>query len=166
MEENSSSPLNEGDAAPDFTFEDNNGKNVKLSDYRGAKDVIVYFYPKDFTPGCSTEAAEFTEDYDEFSRNDVEILGISSDDTDSHIRFRQKFHIPYILVSDPENLISRRYGVYGTKKFMGKEYLGITRSTFIINKNGKITKTFYKVKPSGHSKEVRELFATYTASNE
>jgi thioredoxin-dependent peroxiredoxin len=158
--------LKEGDTAPDFTFEDNNGKSVKLSDYRGRKDMIVYFYPKDFTPGCSTEATEFTEDYEEFRRKDVEILGISSDDMDSHIRFRQKFHIPYMLVSDSENLVSKLYGVYGTKKFMGKEYLGITRSTFLIDKKGKITKIFYKVKPSGHSKEVRELFAVHTASND
>ena len=161
-----STSLKEGDTAPDFTFEDNNGKSVKLSEYRGRKDMIVYFYPKDFTPGCSTEATEFTEDYEEFRRNDVEILGISSDDMDSHIRFREKFHIPYMLMSDPENLVSKRYGVYGTKKFMGKEYLGITRSTFLIDKKGKITKIFYKVKPSGHSKEVRELFADHTASND
>jgi thioredoxin-dependent peroxiredoxin len=159
-----STSLKEGDTAPDFTFEDNNGKSVKLSDYRGRKDMIVYFYPKDFTPGCSTEATEFTEDYEEFRRNDVEILGISSDDMDSHMRFREKFHIPYMLMSDPENLVSKRYGVYGTKKFMGKEYLGITRSTFLIDKKGKITKIFYKVKPFGHSKEVRELFADHTAS--
>ena len=123
MEEISSTPLKEGDTAPDFTFEDNNGKNVKLSDYRETKNVIVYFYPKDFTPGCSTEATEFTEDYDEFRRNDVEILGISSDDTDSHIRFRQKFHIPYILVSDPGNLILNGMGFMVTKIY-GKRVHG------------------------------------------
>jgi thioredoxin-dependent peroxiredoxin len=166
MEDIRSTYLKEGDTAPDFTFEDNNGKSVKLSEYGGRKNMIVYFYPKDFTSGCSTEATEFTEDYEEFRRNNVEILGISSDDMDSHIRFRQKFHIPYMLVSDPENLVSKLYGVYGTKKFMGKEYLGITRSTFLIDKKGKITKIFYKVKPSGHSKEVRESFAVHTASND
>ena len=157
-----SSSLNEGDAAPDFAFEDNNGQTVKLSDYRGKKNAVVYFYPKDFTPGCSTEATEFSEDYDDFKRNNIEILGISSDNMELHNKFREKLKIPYLLVSDPENRISKKYGVFGQKRYMGKEYLGITRSTFLVDKSGKIIKIFYKVKPSGHSREVREIFAAGT----
>jgi peroxiredoxin Q/BCP len=165
MEETNRPLLSEGDTAPDFTFEDNNGKIVKLSDSRDKSNLILYFYPKDFTPGCSTEAAEFTEDYKEFTKIGVEILGISSDNKNSHNKFRQKFHIPYILVSDPENSISKQYGIYGRKNFMGKEYFGVTRSTFLIDKKGKIIKTLYKVKPSGHSKEVKEFFNVFLSSN-
>lgn len=153
----------EGDVAPDIRFEDKDGKSVKLSDYRGKKNVVLYFYPKDFTPGCSIEAEEFSGDYEEFKVKGIEILGISSDDNDSHKRFRQKLKIPYILVSDPDHIYSKKYGVYGSKKFMGKEYMGITRSTFLVDKQGRIIKIFYKVKPSGHSKEVREIFAAYNS---
>jgi peroxiredoxin Q/BCP len=165
MEETSQGFLSEGDNAPEFTFEDNNFKEAKLSNYKNRSNIIVYFYPRDFTPGCSTEAAEFTEDYQEFANLGIEIMGISSDTKNSHTKFKERFHIPYILVSDPENIISKQYGIFGKKTFMGKEYFGVARSTFLIDKKGKIIKIFHKVKPSGHSKEVKEFFNAWMSSN-
>ncbi len=144
----------EGKVAPDFTMRDKDGKALKLSELRGKKDVVIYFYPKDFTPGCTTEATEFTRDYEKFKDAGIEIIGISPDDEESHQRFRQKMSIPYPLVADTNNEISRSYGAYGLKSFMGKEYLGINRSTFLADKTGKVVKVFKKVKPAGHSQEV------------
>jgi thioredoxin-dependent peroxiredoxin len=150
--------LVEGSYAPDFTMTDNHGRKTKLSDLRGKMDVIVYFYPKDFTPGCTTEATEFTRDYKKFKDGGVEIVGISPDNEDSHEKFREKMRIPYPLVADTDNEVSKAYGVYGLKRFMGKEYMGVDRSTFLIDKNGKIVKIFKKVKPVGHSQELFEVF--------
>ena len=147
----------EGKAAPDFTMRDKDGKALKLSELRGKKDVVIYFYPKDFTPGCTTEATEFTRDYEKFKEVGIEIIGISPDDEESHQRFRQKMSIPYPLVADTNNEISRSYGAYGLKSFMGKEYFGINRSTFLADKTGKVVKVFKKVKPAGHSQEVLKL---------
>ncbi len=144
----------EGKAAPDFTMRDKDGKALKLSELRGKKDVVIYFYPKDFTPGCTTEATEFTRDYEKFKDAGIEIIGISPDDEESHQRFCQKMSIPYPLVADTNNEISRSYGAYGLKSFMGKEYMGINRSTFLADKTGKVVKVFKKVKPAGHSQEV------------
>lgn len=144
----------EGKVAPDFTMRDKDGKALKLSELRGKKDVVIYFYPKDFTPGCTTEATEFTRDYEKFKDAGIEIIGISPDDEESHQRFRQKMSIPYPLVADTNNEISRSYGAYGLKSFMGKEYMGINRSTFLADKTGKVVKVFKKVKPAGHSQEV------------
>jgi thioredoxin-dependent peroxiredoxin len=147
----------EGKIAPDFIMKDKEGKAIKLSELRGKKDVVIYFYPKDFTPGCTTEATEFTRDYEKFKDTDIEIVGISPDDDESHQRFRKKMKIPYPLVADTENDISRSYGVYGLKSFMGKEYMGVNRSTFLVDKTGKIVKVVKKVKPAGHSQEVLEI---------
>ena len=149
--------VREGDHAPDFLFDDYGGKKIKLSDFRGKK-VVVYFYPKDFTPGCSTEAAEFASDYNKFKAKDIEIIGISPDDSESHLRFRKKMNVSYFLVSDTDFVISKRYGVYGSKMFMGKEYMGINRTTFLVDSNGVIFKIFNKVKPLGHSHEVLQEF--------
>ena len=149
-----SKPLAEGKPAPDFAMKDATGKSRKLSELRGKKDVVVYFYPKDFTPGCTTEAAEFSRSYPKFSSAGIEIVGISPDSEDSHAKFRAKMGIPYPLVSDPENAISKQYGVYGLKSFMGREYMGVNRSTFIVDKEGKIATVFGRVKPAGHSDEV------------
>jgi peroxiredoxin Q/BCP len=146
----------EGRIAPDFTMRDKDDKALKLLDLRGKKDVVVYFYPKDFTPGCTTEATEFTRDYEKFIDAGIEIVGVSPDDEESHQRFRQKMGIPYPLVADTENEVSRGYGVYGFKNFMGREYIGVNRSTFLIDKTGKVVKVFKKVKPAGHSQEVLE----------
>jgi peroxiredoxin Q/BCP len=146
--------LAEGAAAPDFTMRDKDGRGTKLSELRGNQDVVVYFYPKDFTPGCTIEATEFTRDYKKFRDAGIEIVGISPDDEESHQKFRDKMGIPYLLVADTENETSKKYGVYGLKSFMGREYMGVNRSTFLVDKSGKIVKVFKKVKPAGHSQEV------------
>ena len=133
---------------------DGSGKSMKLSELRGKKSVAVYFYPKDFTPGCTMEATEFSRDYKKFRDADIEIVGISPDNEESHLKFRAKMGMPYPLVADPENEVSKKYGVYGLKSFMGREYMGVNRSTFLIDKQGKISRIFKKVKPAGHSHEV------------
>jgi thioredoxin-dependent peroxiredoxin len=148
--------LAEGSDAPDFTMRDNHGKTIRLSDLKGNSDVVVYFYPEDFTSGCTTEATEFTRDYKEFRDAGIEIVGISPDDENSHEKFREKMGIPYPLVADTENEVSKKYGVYGLKSFMGRQYMGVNRSTFLVDNKGKIVKIFKKVKPAGHSQEVLE----------
>jgi peroxiredoxin Q/BCP len=150
--------LTEGNIAPDFTSLDSNGRSFKLSDFRKKKNVVVYFYPKDFTPGCTTEATEFTRDYNKIKEANIEIIGVSPDTDESHTKFRQKLNIPYLLSADTQNETSKKYGVYGPKSFMGKEYVGVNRSTFLIDMNGKIIKIFSKVKPAGHSQEVIDSF--------
>jgi peroxiredoxin Q/BCP len=150
--------LAEGDIAPDFISSDSNGHRFKLSDFRRKKNVIIYFYPKDFTPGCTTEAMEFTKDYNKIKDANIEIIGVSPDSDESHKKFRQKLNIPYLLSADPQNEISKKYGVYGPKNFMGKEYIGVNRATFLVDINGKIIRIFPKVKPAGHSKEVIDSF--------
>jgi peroxiredoxin Q/BCP len=145
-----------GRVAPDFTFKNGN-KVMKLSDFRKRK-IVVYFYPRDFTTGCTTEAAEFTLDYDKFKRAGIEIIGVSPDTEESHEKFREKMKIPYHLASDVNNMVSRKYGTYALKKFMGKEYMGVNRTTFLVNEDGRIVKVFSKVKPQGHSNQVLEAF--------
>ncbi|MGC1930362.1 MAG: thioredoxin-dependent thiol peroxidase [Candidatus Nitrosopolaris sp.] len=157
-EERRMTRLEQGDWAPDFSLTDLNGNAIKLSDFRGMKNVVVYFYPKDFTPGCTVEATEFTRDYTRFKDVDIEIIGISPDSTQSHLKFREKMKIPYLLATDTQNEISKKYAVYGPKSFMGKEYFGISRSTFLVNKEGIIIRIFAKVKPAGHSQEVFQAF--------
>jgi thioredoxin-dependent peroxiredoxin len=148
--------LKEGEMAPDFAMKDSKGKVSRLSELRGKKSVVAYFYPKDFTPGCTTEAIEFTKDYEKFKNADIEIVGISPDTEESHTKFRDKMGIPYQLVADTEKDVSRKYGVYGLKKFMGREYMGVNRTTFLVDKSGRLVKIFSRVKPAGHSKEVFE----------
>jgi peroxiredoxin Q/BCP len=148
--------LAQGATAPDFTMKDKEGKSIKLSDLKGKKDVVVYFYPKDFTPGCTMEATEFSRDYKKFNDAGIEIVGVSPDDEESHGKFREKMGMPYPLVADTEKEVSKSYGVYGLKSFMGREYMGVNRSTFLIDKTGKVARVFRKVKPAGHSKEVYE----------
>lgn len=150
--------LAEGSAAPDFSMRDAEGRTFRLSDLKGKKNVVVYFYPRDFTPGCTTEATEFTRDYKKFAGAGIEIVGISPDDWDSHDKFREKMGIPYPLTADTENEVSKSYGVYGKKTFMGREFMGVNRTTFLVDKTGKIVKVFKKVKPAGHSVEVLEAF--------
>jgi peroxiredoxin Q/BCP len=154
-----SQELKEGAMAPDFTMKDLKGRTLRLSDLRGKKSVVAYFYPKDFTPGCTTEATEFTRDYEKFKNAGIEIVGISPDSEESHTKFRDKMGIPYNLVADTENKVSKQYGVYGLKQFMGREYMGVNRSTFLVDKSGKIAKIYRKVKPAGHSKEVFDALA-------
>ncbi len=150
--------IKEGEKPFNFDFFDREGKKYELGDITGEKNIVIYFYPKDFTPGCTIQAEEFTENYEKFRENEIEIIGISPDSEESHLKFREKMNIPYMLASDKNNLISKKYGVYELKKFMGKEYYGVNRSTFLLDKEGKIIKIFQKVKPAGHSKEILEYF--------
>jgi peroxiredoxin Q/BCP len=150
--------LAEGSPAPDFIMRDAGGKTLRLSDLKDKKNAVVYFYPRDFTPGCTTEAAEFSRDYKKFADAGIEIVGISPDSEESHDKFRDKMGIPYPLVSDPDKDAAKAYGVYGMKSFMGREFMGVVRSTFLVNRSGKVIKVFRKVKPAGHSKEVLESF--------
>jgi peroxiredoxin Q/BCP len=146
--------LTEGALAPDFAMRDMQGNLSRLSDLKDKKDIVVYFYPEDFTPGCTTQAAEFSRDYEKFKEAGIEIVGISPNEEESHEKFRQKMGIPYPLVADTGKDVSKSYGVYGLKKFMGREYMGVNRSTFLVDKTGKIVKIFKRVRPAGHSQEV------------
>ena len=132
--------LKVSDEAPKFSLKNIDGVDVSLCDFVGKK-VVLYFYPKDLTPGCSKEACEFTQNYDEFLQKDVVIIGISPDNIASHQKFKDKFDLKHILLSDEELQVCKLYGVYQVKKNFGKEYLGIVRTTFIIDENGKISKT-------------------------
>ncbi|KAG2479254.1 MAG: putative peroxiredoxin bcp [Nitrosopumilales archaeon] len=149
--------ISEGDLVPKFELEDSDGNKVKSTDFKGKKHVI-YFYPKDFTPGCTTEADEFSRDYKKFKKSGIDVLGISPDDVDSHKKFCKKMGIPYTLLADTNKEVSKKFGVWGKKKFMGREYMGIVRSTFLVNEKGKIFKAYPKVKAAGHAKQVLEDF--------
>jgi peroxiredoxin Q/BCP len=149
--------ISEGDSVPKFEATDANGNNVKSTDFKGKKHVI-YFYPKDFTPGCTTEADEFSKDYKKFQKEGIEVIGVSPDDVESHKKFCDKMGIKFPLLADADKEISQKFGVWGKKKFMGHEYMGVFRSTFLVNQKGKIFKIYPKVKPAGHSKEVLEDF--------
>lgn len=149
--------ITEGDKVPKFELADSNGKNVKSSEFLGKK-LVIYFYPKDFTPGCTTEADEFSKEYKKFKKEGIEILGISKDDVDSHKKFCEKMKIPYILLADTETKVAKRFGVWGKKKFMGREYMGVVRSTFLVDEKGKIFKAYPKVKAAGHAKQVLQDF--------
>ncbi|MDQ3839830.1 MAG: thioredoxin-dependent thiol peroxidase [Thermoproteota archaeon] len=153
--------IHEGDLAPDFSFSNSEGNKTSLHEMRGQR-IVLYFYPKDFTPGCSTEASEFARDYEKFRAKEIEILGISPDDKESHSRFREKMNIPYPLLPDTDFSISKKYDVYGPKKFMGKEYIGVNRTTFLLDERGVIIKIFKRVKPLGHSAEVLLEFDKFT----
>jgi peroxiredoxin Q/BCP len=148
-------PIKEGSAAPEFSLLDENGNQRKLSEFRG-KPVVLYFYPKDDTPGCTKEACNFRDDYDIYRNAGVIVLGVSPDTSKSHTKFKEKYHLPFTLLADTDHKISEAYGVWGRKKFMGKEYDGVFRTTFVIDEEGKIVKVFENVKPDGHSKEVLE----------
>ena len=150
-----------GELAPDFSFTSVNGKSMKLSDYRGSRCVVLYFYPKDFTPGCTTEAKEFATDNERFENRGITILGVSPDETESHFKFKKQMNIPYELISDTDHKIASLYGSYGPKNFMGKEYMGVLRSTFLIGKDGRIIKVFRQVKPLGHSDQVMNEFGNF-----
>lgn len=139
--------------APDFELLDETGKLHKLSDYRG-KAVILYFYPKDDTPGCTTEACSFRDGYGEYSRQGAIILGVSPDSPKSHAKFKAKYNLPFTLLADEDHAVCELYGVWGPNQFMGKKYDGVYRTTFVIAPDGMIKKVFEGVKPEGHATEV------------
>jgi len=145
--------LKEGDPAPDFCLLNQDEKNICLKDYQG-KNIVLYFYPKDNTPGCSLEAMTFTRYKDEFEQNNTTIIGISKDSCDSHRKFIQNKKLNLTLISDPNKEIHEKYGVWRLKKFMGKEFMGTIRTTFLINTEGKIEKKWDKVKVKGHVEDV------------
>lgn len=144
-----------GLAAPNFSLQDETGVIRGLADYHGRK-IILYFYPKDDTPGCTTEACNFRDDYNAYVEKDVIILGISPDSVTSHKKFKDKFKLPFPLLADEQHAVSEAYSVWGKKKFMGKEYLGVLRTTFVIDEKGIVTHIFEDVKPSQHSAEILE----------
>jgi peroxiredoxin Q/BCP len=146
-------PIASGIQAPDFALPDENNTTRRLSDFRG-RTVVLYFYPKDDTPGCTTEACNFRDDYSAYVNADVVILGISPDDTKSHAKFKQKFTLQFLLLADDEHEVCNQYGVWGPKKFMGRQYEGVLRTTFLVDGNGRIAKVFENVKPAEHSAEV------------
>lgn len=146
-------PLEAGISAPEFTLSDENGVERTLSDFRG-KNVVLYFYPKDDTPGCTTEACNFRDDYSAYEQAGVIILGVSPDTPKSHTKFKAKYNLPFTLLSDEEHKVCELYQVWGRKKFMGREYDGVFRTTFLIDPQGQIVKVFEDVKPAQHSQEV------------
>jgi thioredoxin-dependent peroxiredoxin len=146
-------PVSINQPAPDFILQDENGTQRSLADYRG-KPVILYFYPKDDTPGCTTEACNFRDDYSAYENSGVVILGVSPDSPKSHTKFKAKYNLPFTLLADEDHQVAELYGVWGPKKFMGREYDGILRTTFLIDADGNIKRVFENVKPADHSTEV------------
>ena len=145
--------LKEGDAAPDFSAVATDGRKMSLSDYKG-KNVILYFYPKDDTPGCTKEACGFRDQFAEIKKRGALVLGVSKDPAKSHKKFTEKFKLPFPLLSDEDHKIAEAYGVWGEKKFMGRTYMGMHRVTFLIDGSGHIKKIWRTVKPDEHTEEV------------
>ncbi|OLN21343.1 thioredoxin-dependent thiol peroxidase [Domibacillus antri] len=144
-----------GQPAPIFMLPDQNGEMVNIEDFKG-KNVVLYFYPKDMTPGCTTEACDFRDQYSEFSKWNTVILGISPDPAARHQKFIEKHELPFTLLADEEHEAAELYGVWALKKNFGKEYMGIERSTFLINKDGMVVKEWRKVRVKGHVEETLE----------
>ncbi len=145
--------LKPGDPAPDFSLPDANGNLVRLADLRG-KRVVLYFYPRDNTPGCTKEACGFRDAYPQYQYQELVVLGISTDDAKAHTKFTQKFDLPFPLLTDASGEVATAYESYGLKKFMGKEYMGISRNTFVIDPSGNIEKIYLKVKPELHAAQI------------
>ena len=145
--------ISAGIPAPDFELQDDTGTPRKLSDYRG-RNVVLYFYPKDDTPGCTKEACNFRDDYSAYEQAGVAILGVSPDDVKSHAKFKKKFQLQFPLLADLGHKVCDLYGVWGPKKLMGRSYEGVLRTTFLIDENGNIAKVFENVRPAEHSTEI------------
>jgi len=145
--------VEEGKPAPDFELRSDSGESVKLSDLRG-KQVVLYFYPKDDTPGCTTQACGIRDAYGEFEREGAVVLGVSPDDERSHVKFKKKFELPFTLLADTDHGVADEYGVWVEKKYMGKTYMGVDRSTFVIDADGTVKRVLRKVKPDTHADDV------------
>jgi len=149
--------LKVGDKAPDFSLLADSGEEVSLAQFSGKKTVVLYFYPKDNTSGCTREAHSFRDHIDEFEKKDAVVLGVSPDSIKSHQNFKQKHDLNFILLSDPDHIVAEAYGAWGKKKMYGREYMGIIRSTFVIGKDGIIKHVFEKVKPADHAREMLKI---------
>ena len=148
--------LKPGMKAPDFMLPDENRMERKLSDYQG-KPLILYFYPKDDTPGCTKEACGFRDDYSKYEGADIMIVGVSPDSPEKHTKFKKKYNLPFTLLADENHKVAEAYGVWSLKKMAGREYYGIKRTTFLIDKDGIIYKIFKNVKPAEHSAQILEV---------
>ena len=151
--------LEVGTKAPNFTLQDKHGNLVSLSDFHGRK-VVLYFYPKDNTPGCTRQAIAFAAAYEGFKARDVAVIGISKDSTASHLKFAQKYDLPFVLLSDPDHAVIEQYGVWQEKKLYGKVSMGVVRSTYLINEEGIIEKAMPKVKPDTNAEEILAYLGT------
>ena len=151
-------PIDAGTVAPEFALAADDGSIVRLRDLRG-RNVVLFFYPKDDTPGCTVEACEFRDAYTRFQAHDAVVLGVSPDDVASHRRFRTKFELPYPLLADEDHAVSEAYGVWKEKSMFGRTFMGIERSTFIVGRDGTIAHAFRKVSPEGHADEVGEALS-------
>lgn len=147
--------LKVGDKAPDFSVKDENGENIKLSDYKG-KNVVLYFYPKDMTPGCTQEACSFQDNMAAFKKKNAVVLGVSKDNAASHQKFKEKYKLSFPLLADEDLSVIKAYGAWGERSLYGRKFMGIIRSTFVIGPDGKIRAVFPKVKVNGHEEEVLE----------
>lgn len=148
--------LSEGDKAPEFKLKNDEGADVSLKDFKG-KSVVLYFYPKDDTPGCTKEACDFRDQQKTFAKKNAVVIGVSPDKVESHVKFKKKYGLPFQLLSDPEKKTLEAYGVWKEKSMYGRKYMGVERTTFVIDPNGKISKIFPKVSVTGH---VDEVFAS------
>ncbi len=150
--------VREGEIAPDFTAESDAGEPVALSSLRG-QPVVLYFYPKDDTPGCTAQACGIRDAYGEFERAGAVVLGVSPDSVGKHVKFKDKYDLPFTLLADPEHELAERYGVWGEKKYMGRSYMGVSRTTFVIDPDGVVAKVFENVKPLTHADDVLAALA-------
>jgi peroxiredoxin Q/BCP len=150
--------IEEGQEAPDFELTSDRGERVHLSQFRG-KPVVLYFYPKDDTPGCTAQACGIRDTYEDFEQQGAVVLGVSPDDESSHVKFRQKYGLPFTLLADPDHEVADKYGVWGERKYMGKTYWGVERSTFLIDEEGRIAKIMRRVKPDTHAEQVLAALA-------
>lgn len=148
----------EGQEAPDFELGSDAGETVRLSELRG-KPVVLYFYPKDDTPGCTTQACGIRDAYGEFERAGAVVLGVSPDDERSHVKFRDKYELPFTLLADTDHAVAEAYDVWGERSYMGRKYMGINRSTFVIDADGTVKRAMYGVKPATHTDEVLAILA-------
>lgn len=147
--------VEEGKPAPDFELKSDSGETVRLSDLRG-KQVVLYFYPKDDTPGCTAQACGIRDVYGEFEREGAVVLGVSPDDERSHLEFKEKYELPFALLADEEHTVADDYGVWAEKSYMGKTYWGVNRSTFVIGEDGNVKRVMHEVKPDTHADDVLE----------
>jgi peroxiredoxin Q/BCP len=145
--------IEEGKPAPEFELTSDSGETVKLADLRG-KPVVLYFYPKDDTPGCTKQACGIRDVYGDFERAGAVVLGVSPDDERSHVKFKEKYELPFTLLADPDHAVAEQYGVWGEKTYMGRTYMGVNRSTFVIDADGNVKKVMVDVKPATHADDV------------